>query len=123
MLSVESVVKVADNSGIRTVKCLKFLDGFLNNSKGSLGNVAVVSLFDYRGYEKKSSRKIFLGIIVTLKEWTRRNTGVYVRANQNRIVLLDTMDKMLGKAIKGPVGIEVRKQKITRILFLAKNIF
>ena len=41
MLFLESKVKVADNSGIRTVKCLKFLNGFSNNSKGTLGNIAV----------------------------------------------------------------------------------
>lgn len=123
MLSLETIVKVADNSGIRTVKCLKFLDGYSNNSKGSLGNLAVVSLSDYRGYKKKSSRKVFLGIIITVKKWVKRNTGLYVRSNQNRIVLLDNVEKMLGKAIKGPVSLDARKQSSSKILFLAKTIF
>ena len=124
MLSLESVVKVADNSGIHTVKCLKFLDGFSNNKKGTLGNIAVVSLFHLRGYKKKSTRKVFLGIIVTLKIWFRRKTGVYIRSNQNRVVLLENFEKLLGRVIKGPISIEVRKQKKSlKILFLAKNIF
>lgn len=123
MLSLETIVKVADNSGIRTVKCLKFLDGYSNNSKGSLGNLAVVSLSDYRGYKKKSSRKVFLGIIVTVKKWIKRKTGIYIRSNQNRIVLLDNVEKMLGKAIKGPVSLDARKQPSAKILFLAKTIY
>ncbi len=68
MLSVESKVNVADNSGIRVVKCLKFLKGFSNNSKGTLGNISVVSIFDYRGYKQKSSRKVFLGLVISVKK-------------------------------------------------------
>jgi len=123
MLFLESKVKVADNSGIRTVKCLKFLNGYSNNSKGTLGNIAVVSIADYKGYKKKSSRKVFLGIIVSLKKWVRRKTGFFVRAGENRIVLLDNKDKMLGKAVKGPVALELREKNISKILFLAKVIF
>jgi ribosomal protein L14 len=67
MLSIESKLKVSDNSGIRIVKCLKFLDGFSKQMKGGLGSLVVVSGFDYRGYTQKSSRKVFLGTIVTLK--------------------------------------------------------
>jgi large subunit ribosomal protein L14 len=123
MLFLESKVKVADNSGIRSVKCLKFLNGYSNNSKGTLGNIAVVSISDYKGFKKKSSRKVFLGVIVSLKKWVRRKTGFFVRASQNRIVLLDNKEKMLGKAVKGPVALELREQKIAKILFLSKIIF
>lgn len=123
MISIESVLKVADNSGIRSVKCLKFLDGFSKNTKGSLGNLAVVCVSDYRGYKQKSTRKVFLGIIVAIKQWVRRKTGFYVRSGENRIILLDNRDKLLGKAIKGPVAIELKKQKITKMLFLAKIIY
>lgn len=123
MLFLESKVKVADNSGIRSVKCLKFLDGFSNNSKGSLGNIAVVSISDYKGFKKKSSRKVFLSVIVSLKKWVRRKTGFFIRANENRVVLLDNKDKMLGKAIKGPIALELRNKNISKILFLAKIVF
>lgn len=123
MLFLESKVKVADNSGVRTVKCLKFLNGFSNNSKGSLGNIAVVSIADYKGFKKKSSRKVFLSIIVSLKKWVRRRNGFFIRSSENRVVLLDSKDKMLGKAIKGPVALELRNQNTSKILFLAKIIF
>ena len=123
MLFLESKVKVADNSGVRTVKCLKFLNGFSNNSKGSLGNIAVVSIADYKGFKKKSSRKVFLSIIVSLKKWVRRRNGFFIRSSENRVVLLDSKDKMLGKAIKGPVALELRSQNTSKILFLAKIIF
>jgi len=123
MLFLESKVKVADNSGVRTVKCLKFLNGFSNNSKGSLGNIAVVSIADYKGFKKKSSRKVFLSIIVSLKKWVRRHNGFFIRSSENRVVLLDSKDKMLGKAIKGPVALELRNQNTSKILFLAKVIF
>ena len=123
MLSLETILKVADNSGIHLVKCLKFLNGFARNSKGTVGNLVVVSLFHFRGYIKKSTRKVFLGVIVTIKIWVRRKTGVYIRSNQNRVVLLENKEKMLGKAIKGPVSINARQQKLSKVLFLAKNIY
>ena len=68
MLFLESKVTVADNSGISTVKCLKFLGGCSNNSKGSLGKFTVVSIVSYsKVFKKKSSRKVFLSVIVSLK--------------------------------------------------------
>lgn len=67
MLSLETVLKVADNSGIQLVKCLKFLNGYSKNSKGTVGNLVVVSLFHFKGYVTKSTRKVFLGVVVTIK--------------------------------------------------------
>lgn len=124
MLGSESVLIVADNSGIRTVKCLKFLNGLDSNKKGTLGDMTVVSLFNYKGYKKKSKRKVFLGIVVSVKNWNKQKTGIYVRANQNRVVLLENKEKMLGKVVKGPVSINVRKQKEnSKILLLAKHLY
>jgi hypothetical protein len=40
----------------------------LDEVSGSLGNIAVVSIADYKGFKKKSSRKVFLSVIVSLKK-------------------------------------------------------
>ena len=101
MLLVESKLKVADNSGIYSVKCLKFLKGSKNNSQGSIGNIVVVSLFDYKNFKQISNKKVYLGVIISIKKWLRRKTGIYVRSNENRVILLDNFERFLGKRIKG----------------------
>ena len=124
MLFLESKVTVADNSGISTVKCLKFLGGCSNNSKGSLGKFTVVSIVSYsKVFKKKSSRKVFLSVIVSLKKWVRRRTGFFIRASENRVVLLENKEKMLSKAVKGPVALELRNKGISKLLLVAKIVF
>ncbi len=48
---------------------------------------------------------------------------MFVRSSQNRVVLLDNKEKLLAKTLKGPVALEIKKQKLTKILFLTKLIY
>jgi len=122
MISIETKTIVADNSGIRVVKNLNFKQGAQNNRKGTVGNFTVVSIKGYKKGRKVSDRKVFFGAVATVRNWIRRKTGIFFRTNQNRTILFENKEKLLGKILKGPVSLELRKLGIPKIFSLAKFI-
>ena len=55
MIQQETILKVADNSGAKTVRCIKILGGF-KKKKVSLGDILVVSVQKLRNKSKKTSK-------------------------------------------------------------------
>ena len=53
MIQQQTILKVADNSGAKTVKCIKVLGGF-KKRYANLGDVIVVSVQQLRNKSKKN---------------------------------------------------------------------
>ena len=125
MLGLESLVSTVDNSGLNKVKCLKFLRGKKNNKHGHIGTMIITSVYSYKKKSKiKKDRKIFLGVLVTAKQWFRRKIGFYIKSNKNQILLLENEEKFIGTAIKGPLPLELRKfKKMNKIISAAKTLY
>lgn len=129
MLISESQLTTVDNSGIKVVKCVKFLKGRGSkvNKVGSLGGVATVSVrdidFSLKLDKKKTYKKIYEGLIVSVVQWIRRKVGIFIKSSLNQILLLDGIDKFLGNSIKGPIALEIKKYKNYTKNFFMINMF
>jgi large subunit ribosomal protein L14 len=55
MIQQETILKVIDNSGAKTVKCIKVLGGF-KKKYAKLGDIIVVSIQQLRSKAKKTSK-------------------------------------------------------------------
>ena len=55
MIQQQTILKVADNSGAKTVKCIKVLGGF-KKRYAKLGDIVVVSVQQLRNKSKKTSK-------------------------------------------------------------------
>ena len=55
MIQQQSILKVCDNSGAKTVKCIKVLGGF-NKKIAKLGDIIVVSIQKLRNKSKITSK-------------------------------------------------------------------
>jgi large subunit ribosomal protein L14 len=55
MIQQQTILKVADNSGAKTVKCIKVLGGF-KKKYAKLGDIIVVSVQQVRNKSKKTSK-------------------------------------------------------------------
>ena len=97
MLFVESKLTVADNSGAKVVKCIKV---FSSKKKVNLGQVILVvinkKLANKTNIVKK---KIYYGLIVSLKYPKFRQDGQYISFSKNSIVLLSNKFKLIGSRI------------------------
>jgi large subunit ribosomal protein L14 len=55
MIQQQTILKVSDNSGAKTVRCIKVLGGF-KKKQASLGDILVVSVQKLRNKMKKNSK-------------------------------------------------------------------
>lgn len=70
MIQQQSILKVSDNSGAKTVRCLKVLGGF-KKKYAKLGDIIIVSVQQLRNKSKKTSkvkkREIYKALILRTK--------------------------------------------------------
>jgi len=121
MISIESTLDVADNSGARRVLCIKVLGGSKRKT-ASVGDVIVVSIKDAipRGKVKKGD--VHQAVIVRTSFAVRRPDGSAIRFDRNAAVLINKQQEPIGTRIFGPVVRELRAKKFMKIISLAPEV-
>src|SRR5471032_457315 len=102
MIQMMSRLEVADNSGARSVMCVKVLGGS-KRKYASIGDVIVVSVKEAipRGRVKKGD--VHKAVIVRQRFALRRNDGTVIRFDTNAAVLINKELEPIGTRIFGPV--------------------
>ena len=121
MISVETNLEVADNSGARRVQCIKVLGGSKRKT-ASVGDVIVVSIKEAipRGKVKKGT--VERAVIVRTSYPVRRQDGTVIRFDRNAAVLINKQNEPIGTRIFGPVVRELRAKKFMKIISLAPEV-
>jgi len=121
MISVESNLEVADNSGARRVQCIKVLGGS-KRKYAVIGDVIVVSVKEAipRGRVKKGD--VHRAVIVRTAKEIRRPDGSAIRFDRNAAVLLTPQNEPVGTRIFGPVTRELRARQFMKIVSLAPEV-
>ena len=118
MIQMQSVLDVADNTGARSVMCIKVLGGS-HRRYASVGDIIKVTIKDAapRGRVKKGD--IYNAVVVRTAKGVRRPDGSLVRFDGNAAVLLNNKLEPIGTRIFGPVTRELRNEKFMKIVSLA----
>ena len=121
MIQMQSKLDVADNSGARSVMCIKVLGGS-HRRTASVGDIIVVSVKDAipRGRVKKGT--VHRAVIVRTAKDVRRKDGSVIRFDNNAAVLVDDKGEPVGTRIFGPVTRELRAKGQTKIISLAPEV-
>ena len=121
MIQQETRLKVADNTGAKSVLCIKVLGGS-GRKYARLGDLIVVSVKKAipGGVVKKG--EVSTAVIVRTKKEVRRKDGSYIRFDENAAVLLDGNKEPKGTRVFGPVARELREKKFMKILSLAPEV-
>ena len=111
MISVETNLEVADNSGARRVQCIKVLGGSKRKT-ASVGDIIVVSIKEAipRGKVKKGD--VHQAVIVRTAFPVRRADGSAIRFDRNAAVLINKQLEPIGTRIFGPVVRELRGAEV-----------
>jgi large subunit ribosomal protein L14 len=105
---LEGVFSAEDNSGVLYAKYV----GIAGNQNKSLKLGDLITIFPEKlNFGKKVTRRKYLGLIIGLRKWTIRSSGVGVRFLGNRILILLENYKFLGTRVYGPICREIRKGK------------
>ncbi len=121
MIQQETVVKVADNTGGRSLLVIHVMGGS-RRRYGRVGDVVVGAIKEAspQGSVKKS--EVVKAVIVRCaKEW-RRDDGSYIRFDDNAAVILGDGQEPRGTRIFGPVARELREKGFMRIVSLAPEV-
>ncbi len=121
MIQQESVVKVADNTGGRSLLVIHVMGGS-RRRYGRVGDIVVGAIKEAspQGSVKKS--EVVKAVIVRCaKEW-RRDDGSYIRFDDNAAVILGDGQEPKGTRIFGPVARELREKGFMRIVSLAPEV-
>ena len=121
MISVESNLEVADNSGARRVQCIKVLGGSKRKT-ASVGDIIVVSVKEAipRGKVKKGD--VMKAVVVRVRKDIRRPDGSVIRFDRNAAVLINNQSEPVGTRIFGPVPRELRAKNHMKIISLAPEV-
>jgi len=121
MIQMQSILDVADNTGARSVMCIKVLGGSHRRYAG-IGDIIKVSIKDAapRGRVKKGD--VYNAVVVRTAKGVRRPDGSLVKFDGNAAVLLNNKLEPIGTRIFGPVTRELRGEKFMKIVSLAPEV-
>lgn len=121
MIQLRTVLEIADNSGAKTVQCIKVLGGSTRRYArvGDIIKVAVKSAAPNSNVKKGEVRK---AVVVRTKKELGRTNGTYIKFDNNAAVLIGDTNEPVGTRIFGPVSRELRAKKFMKIVSLAPEV-
>ena len=121
MIQMQSILEVADNSGARSVFCVKVLGGS-QRRYASIGDIVVVSVKEALPGARVRKKQLHKAVIVRTKKEIGRSDGSYIRFDDNSVVLVDNNREPIGTRIFGPVARELRAKRFMKIISLAPEV-
>jgi large subunit ribosomal protein L14 len=128
LIQQESMLNIADNSGVKLAQCIKVL-GRGSSRKGkkvrptaSVGDVICVAIKKNLPNCPLDSKKVHKCVIIRTKYPVRRKDGSYVRFDSNAAVMLDADGNPVGTRIFGAVARELREKNFMKIISLANEV-
>lgn len=121
MIQTETVLNVADNTGAKSVQCIKVLGGSKRRYAG-VGDTIMVAVKQAapRGTVKKKA--VERAVIVRTKNMTRRKDGSGIRFDDNACVIVSKDGQPKGTRVFGPVARELRGAGFQKIISLAPDV-
>jgi large subunit ribosomal protein L14 len=122
MIQQQTILKVADNSGAKTVKCIKVLGGF-KKRYARLGDIIVVSVQQLRNKSKKTSKVlkggVFRALVIRTKTQYTKKDGSSFALNENSVTLINKQGNPIGTRILGPIPKTLKKKKFMKFVSLS----
>ncbi len=129
MIQQQTMLQVADNSGVKRVMCIKVLGGS-KKRYATIGDEIIVAVKDAQpSYglrdsvgKKVHNKAVQRAVVVRTKKEIRRPDGTYIRFDDNAVALIDEKGNPKGTRIFGPVARELRDKKYMKIISLAPEV-
>ena len=121
MIQNESRLRVADNSGARSILTIRVMGGSQRKSAG-IGDVIVATVKEAAPNGNVKKGEVVKAVVVRTKKETRRSDGSYIRFGENAGVIINNDGAPRGTRIFGPVARELRDKGYTRIISLAPEV-
>jgi large subunit ribosomal protein L14 len=121
MITQESRLVVADNSGAKEALCIRVL-GNSNMRYARIGDKIIITVKDAIPTGGIKAGTVSKAVVVRTRRVTKRADGSFVRFADNAVVLLNESDELRGTRIFGPVARELREKQFMKIISLAPEV-
>src|SRR5664279_4092761 len=121
MIQMQTTLTAADNSGAKTVMCIKVLGGS-HRRYATVGDVIKVSIKDAIPRGKVKKGEVYDAVVVRTRKGVRRSDGSLIKFDGNAAVLLTPKLEPVGTRIFGPVTRELRSERFMKIVSLAPEV-
>ena len=126
MIQQQTVLKVLDNSGAKTSKCIKVLGGH-KKKIANLGDIIVVSVKELRNKAKKNSKvkkgEVHKALIIKTKNNKVYKDGSCVSFDSNCICLMNKQNKPIASRILTSVPKKFKKGRYAKFASIAVGTF
>jgi len=125
MIQQQTFLKVVDNSGAKTVKCIQVLGGF-KKRYAYLGDYIIVSIKQIKNKSKKISKvrkkEVYIALIIKtkLKVWTK--PGYTKTFGCNAVILLNKQKTPIGTRILTSLPSKLKKKKSQKVINLSLGL-
>jgi len=120
MIQPRTILKVADNTGAKTIRVFKVLGG-TRRRYAELGDIVVASVQAAEPRKIVKKKDVVKAVIIRQKKAYRRKDGGYIRFDDNAAVLVEGLEPR-GSRIFGPVARELRDRGYTKLISLAPEV-
>jgi large subunit ribosomal protein L14 len=129
MIQAQTMLDVADNSGVKRVQCIKVIGG-TKRRYATVGDIIVVAVKDSTpsyGLKDSTGKKVhgkavLKAVVVRTKKPIRRKDGSYIKFDDNAVAIIDNKGEPKGSRIFGPVARELRDKNFLKIVSLAPEV-
>lgn len=121
MIQQVSRLNVADNSGAKSVKCIKVLGGS-KRRYASLGDVIIVDVKESSPHGQIKKKTIERAVIIRTRKEVGRKDGTFIRFDDNACVIIDKDGLPKATRVFGPVARELKEKGFQKIVSLASEV-
>ena len=121
MIQQYTRLRAADNSGARSLLCIRVLKGSMTRV-GHVGDVIVAAVKSATPGAAVKKGDVVKAVIVRTTKENRRADGSYIRFDENAAVIIKDDNEPRGTRIFGPVARELRDKRFMKIISLAPEV-
>jgi len=121
MIQERTILKVADNSGAKIVRCFRVLGG-TRRRYARIGDIIVASVQSAEPRKTVKKKDIVKAIVVRTKHAVRRADGSYVRFDENAVILVDAKKEPVATRVFGPMPRELKAHGYEKLMTMAEEI-
>jgi len=121
MIQERSILKVADNSGAKFIRCFRILGG-TRRRYARIGDIFVASVQEAEPRKNVKKKDIVKAVLVRSRQAFRRSDGSYVRFDENAAVIVDAKKEPVATRIFGPLPRELKNRGFEKIMTMAEEI-
>jgi len=120
MIYPQTMLTVADNTGAKKVMCIRILGG--NKKYAEIGDTIIGVVKEALPNMPVKRSDVIRAIIVRTKKTIRRPDGMYIRFDDNAVVIVNIDNNPRGTRVFGPVAREIREKNLAKIVSLAPEV-